>query len=93
MRPGIAHKVTVAAIVLFLLPLFCSSFPQETKVNQRKIDREHKKKEKAKQKEYEEAKKMHVKNQSKETRAMMKKARKDSKKNTPMKPPGSKKCK
>jgi hypothetical protein len=36
---------------------------------------------------------MHKKNQSKETRAMMKKTKKESKKNTPMKAPGGKKCK
>ena len=58
---------------------------QEAKVNQKKIDRDREKKEKEGQKQYEKAVKRHLDNQSKETKAMMKKAKKDSKKNTPLK--------
>ena len=59
--------------------------PQEAKVNQKKIDRNRAKKEKESRKEYEKAVKRHNDNQSKQTKAMMKKAKKDSKKNTPLK--------
>jgi hypothetical protein len=58
---------------------------QEAKVNQKKIDKERAKKEKEGQKQYEKAVKKHMDNQSKETKAMMKQAKKDSKKNTPVK--------
>jgi hypothetical protein len=62
-----------------------TGIPQEAKVNQKKIDRDRAKKEKEAQKDYEKAVKRHMDNQSKETKAMMKKAKKDSKKNTPLK--------
>lgn len=59
--------------------------PQEAKVNQRKIDREHKKKEKQAQEEYEKAIKRHRDMQSKETQQMMKQTKKESRKKTPLK--------
>jgi len=93
MRNCIFYRMRIIAILFFFLPYFAASLPQEAKVNQRKVDREHHRKEKAAKKEYQDAIKMHEKNQSKETRAMMKKSKKENKKNTPMNMPGGKKCK
>lgn len=80
-------------IIVFTFSLFTLAQGQEVKVNQKKVDREHRKREKEANKEYQKALKMHKKNQSKEARAMMKRSKKDSKKNTPMHPPKGKKCK
>ena len=66
---------------------------QEAKVSKRKIEREHRRKEKLAEKNYKKAKKDHVKMQSEGTQSMMKKSRKEAKKKTPMKAPGGKKCK
>jgi hypothetical protein len=87
-----SRKYIVATVILFTI-VFWAFQPQEAKVNQSKINKEHRKKDKIAKKQHEEAIKMHKKNQSKETRAMMKKSKKESKKNTPMKAPGGKKCK
>jgi len=81
-------------LFLILIPSFLFAlYPQEAKVNQRKIEKEHKRNDKKAGKEYNQAKKNHKKRQSKETQSMMKKSLKQSKKNTPMKAPGGKKCK
>jgi Na+-transporting methylmalonyl-CoA/oxaloacetate decarboxylase gamma subunit len=58
--------------------------PQEAKINQKKIDKQREKKAKEAQKEYDRAVKAHYDHQSKETKKMMKQAKKDSKKNTPL---------
>jgi len=84
-------KILISFLVSLFIPftpqIYASQAgkPQEAKVNQRKINRERAKKEKEGQKQYEKAVKKHMDNQSKETKIMMKKARKDSKKNTPLK--------
>ena len=81
-------------LFLILVPHFLFGFyPQEAKVNHQKIEREHKRNYKKAEKEYLQAKKNHQKKQSKETQSMMKQSLKQSKKNTPMKAPGGKKCK
>ena len=67
-------------MILFLTPVIVVSLPQQAKVSQRKVDREHRKTEKAAKSEYKKAIKMHEKNQSKETRAMMKRSKKENKK-------------
>jgi Flp pilus assembly protein TadB len=93
-RTKINKKRFFLFLILVMIPPFLSAlYPQEAKVNQRKIEKEHKRKDKKAEKEYNQAKKDHQKRQSKETQSMMKKSRKQSKKNTPMKAPGGKKCK
>jgi hypothetical protein len=57
---------------------------QEARVNQKKIEKEKKNREKAAMKDYRDALKRHHNNQSKETRTMMKHSRKEAKKNTPV---------
>jgi Flp pilus assembly protein TadB len=80
-------------VLILILPFLFAFYPQEAKVNQRKIEREHQRKAKEAEKNYLQAKEHHQKMQSKETKAMMKQSRKQSKKNTPIRPPGGKKCK
>jgi hypothetical protein len=80
-------------LVLFLFVLADYAISQETKVSKRKIERQQMKNQKKAQKEYDAAVKQHNKNQSKETRAMMKRAKKDSRKDMPVKPAKGKKCK
>ena len=85
-------KLLFATLILFAA--LCSAcIPPQSKTSQARIEKEHRKKEKQAEKQHKEAIKMHEKNQSKGTRAMMKKSKKESRKNTPMKPPGGKKCK
>jgi hypothetical protein len=93
--PGILNwkkTITRLLVCLFFIPLIPQRIVavitpnfQEARVNQKKIDKDRAKKEKEGQKQYEKAVKKHMDNQSKETKIMMKKARKDSKKNTPLK--------
>ena len=90
MQPG--RRIVIAAMIVSA-GLFYAFQPQEAKVNQAKINREQHKKDKIAEKQHQEAMKIHKQNQSKETRAMMKKTKQESKKNTPMKMPGGKKCK
>jgi hypothetical protein len=82
-------KRIIIGLVLtaFLFQVSCtsSSFPSESKVNQRKINAKREKKEKEGQKQYEKAVKQHYDNQSKTTKAMMKRAKREAKKNTPIK--------
>ena len=80
-------------ILFFIIPFLVAFEPQGVKVDQKKIEREHNNKEKAARKEHQKAIRMHEKNQSKETRAMMKRSKKESQGNTPMRPPGGKRCK
>ncbi len=92
-------RLPVLLVAFVLIPFLSASYPQESKVNQRKINRERQKKERQAQKEYEAAVKNHNKLQSKETKSMMKQAKKDSSKNTPVRKrnalnhPGNKTCK
>jgi 3-hydroxy-3-methylglutaryl CoA synthase len=64
----------LAALALSPVPALAG--PKGEKVHQRKIDREKKKRDKEAVKQYEQALKQHHKNQSPETRAMMKSSRK-----------------
>jgi hypothetical protein len=81
-------KILISFLFCLFIPFtprIYAGKPQEAKINQRKIDKKRAKKEKEGQKQYDKAVKKHMDNQSKETKIMMKKARKDSKKNTPLK--------
>ena len=93
MKKRFSKRLIIFSFLFFFLPFLFAFYPQEVKVNQRKVDREHQQKQLAAKKDYDKAIKMHQKNQSKETRAMMKRSKKANKKNTPMKMPGGKKCK
>ncbi|NCA75673.1 MAG: hypothetical protein EOM90_05020 [Alphaproteobacteria bacterium] len=74
-------------ILFFVTPLLFSGLPpQESKVNQRRIEKEREKKKKEAVKKYEQAVKRHQKMQSKDTKSRMKQTRKESRKNTPLKP-------
>jgi hypothetical protein len=86
-------KISLFLYLILALPSGFAFSPQEANLNQRKIEREHKRKDKKAEKEYNQAKKDHQKKQSKETQKMMKRSLKQSQKNTPMKAPGGKKCK
>jgi hypothetical protein len=86
--------------ILFILcammlssPCKPSSFAKGKDPSQRKIEKEKERKDKEAQKKYEQAIKQHEKNQSAATRSMMKETRKESPKNTPIKPSSGKKCK
>jgi hypothetical protein len=61
--------------------------------SQRRIEKEKARKDKESKKQYDKAIKQHMKNQSAATRSMMKQTKKDSPKNTPLKPSSRKKCK
>ncbi len=79
-------------VFLVLIMFLCASsreaislVPQEAKINQRKINKDREKKARESRKQYEKAVKQHMDNQSKATKKMMKKAKRDAKKNTPLK--------
>ena len=93
MKKTLPQKIRLLVLLILILPFLMAFSPQEKKVNQRKINREQRQKENKAEKQYNQAKKDHKKRQSKETQAMMKKSHRESKKNTPMKAPGGKKCK
>jgi hypothetical protein len=93
MKNIIIKKTKLFLLLILIMPFLVAFYPQEAKVNQRKIEKEQKRKDKKAEKQYKQAKKDHKKRQSKETQSMMKKSLKESKKNTPMKAPGGKKCK
>jgi len=76
-------KYIVICLIAFL-PFICQASPQKGGVNQKKIDRERVKKQKAAEKQYNQAVKKHKQKQSKETRTMMKQTKKGSKKATPI---------
>lgn len=87
MRIAIRRWFLTLTILFFVSPvLFSGRPPQESKVNQRRIEKEREKKKKEAVKKYEQAVKRHQKMQSKETKSRMKQTRKDSRKNTPLKP-------
>ncbi|MCX6304885.1 MAG: hypothetical protein NT040_07945 [Bacteroidetes bacterium] len=66
-----------------MLPMLVSFVPQESRVNQKKIERERARKQKQARADYEKAVRRHNIRQSKSTRASMKKMKKESKKVTP----------
>lgn len=82
--------IRVVVFICFLsLSVFSpglSAFPQESKINQKRIEKERIKKQKESEKKYAQAKKRHQKMQTKETRARMKQTRKESAGNTPLRP-------
>jgi hypothetical protein len=73
----------VFIFVMVCMPFLVTSSPQEARVNQKKIKRDHAKKQKKAMKDYNDAVKRHNKNQSKSTRTSMKKTKKESKSRTP----------
>ncbi len=87
------NQFRILLVGLFLLSLFMGCAPQDAKVHQRKLNHDREKKEAAAMKSYQNAVKQHNKNQSKETKAMMKQARKSTGKNTPLKHSSGTKCK
>ena len=80
-------------LFLLIIPLIMSFSPQDAKVHQGKINHDREKKEKIARKNYENAVKQHNKNQSNETKTMIKKARRSKAKNTPLKHSSGTKCK
>jgi hypothetical protein len=70
-----------------------TSFSQGKDKSQRRMEKEKEQKDKEARKKYEMAVKQHEKNQSATTRSMMKETKKESSKNTPLKPSSRKKCK
>jgi hypothetical protein len=77
---------------IIIIPFLVAFKPQGGKSNPHKVERMRQKKEREAQRNYEKRVSMHMKNQSKETKAMMKKARKNQPKNSPVKPSSRKKC-
>ena len=81
------------AMVFTILPFGNYSYSQKPSSSQRRAEKAKAKKEKEATKKYEQAIKQHQKNQSANTRAMMKQTKKDSPKNTPLRKAKGKKCK
>ena len=79
---SLRNKYIIIFLTVFIPTLYAFA-PQESKVNQRKIERERKKKDKAAKKEYDKAVKAHMKHQTPETKAMMKSSKKAAKKTLP----------
>ena len=70
-------------LLILVLPLSQSSCKPQSSVRQQQIDRNRKKQQAKAMKAYKMDLKKHYKSQSKETRAMMKRSRRQSKKHTP----------
>jgi hypothetical protein len=83
----------ILGMLLLTAPCELSSCSSEKNVSQHRIEKEKARKDKEVRKKYEQAIKRHEKNQSATTRSMMKEAKKESPKNTPLKPSNGKKCK
>jgi len=80
--------------IILLTGLFgLSSCSQQKNISQRRIEKEQARKDKEAEKKYQEAVRLHEKNQSATTRSMMKETKKESPKNTPLKRSSGKKCK
>lgn len=73
-------------LIIILFPLLCDYTFQQSKVNQKKIEQEQQKKNKAFKKQYKQAVKRHKSMQSDETKKRMKRTKKESKKLTPVHP-------
>ena len=82
MLRGIHQRLLV--FLILVIPVMNFATPQEAKVNQRKIAKEHERKQKQAVKDYEKAVKHHNNLQSKSTRTSMKKTKKQSRKVTPI---------
>jgi len=83
----------ISGVMLVTTPCMASSFSGGKDHSQRRIEKEKAHKDKEAKKQYDKAIKQHMQNQSAATRSMMKQTRKDSPKNTPLKPSSRKKCK
>jgi hypothetical protein len=83
----------VLGMILLQAPFGFSSCSQQKSATQRRVEKEKARKDKEAQKKYEQAIKLHKKNQSAATQSMMKEAKKESPKNTPLKKSSGKKCK
>jgi hypothetical protein len=83
----------LAAFLLAFPPAFSVSCSSQRPANVRKAEKEKARKDKQAHKQYEKAVKEHMKRQSDATKAMMKQTKKESPKNTPLKPASGKKCK
>jgi len=70
-------------LFVILLPLGYTSCSKEASVRQKQIDRSRKQQEKKARKAYKMDLKKHHKNQSRETRAMMRRSRRNSRKTLP----------
>jgi hypothetical protein len=79
------NRIFIVLITLLICWSFVSCAPRETRVNQKKIERERAKKHNQDLKQYNKAVKRHNNMQSKSTKASMKKTKKDSEKVTPNK--------
>jgi len=79
-KPG---KIII--LIFCTLPFLFSFTPQESHVNQKKIERERRNRQKEAQKQYDKAVKRHNQIQSKETKRRMKETKKEAKKVTPLK--------
>lgn len=73
----------IGSVLLACIPLLIHAVPQESRVNQKKIERERAKKQKKAVKDYEQAVRRHNNMQSKSTKASMKRTKKESKKLSP----------
>ena len=80
------RSIIIALLCLSTFIPFSSSVAQEQRVNHRKIEREREKKQKQAQKDYNQAVKRHKKMQSKETKASMKRSKREAVKLTPLRP-------
>lgn len=77
-------RTLLLVMILTAVAIPHSGSGQQARVNQRKIEREKKQKERLAQKEYKAVLKRHHQRQSKETKAMMKNSRKQAKKTIPV---------
>ncbi|MFZ4521647.1 MAG: hypothetical protein ACOYNC_08075 [Bacteroidales bacterium] len=80
-----ASKIRILSfsLILCFMPVILFAGPQETRVNQKKIEKERAKKKKQSVDEYNKAVRRHNNMQSKTTKASMKRTKKASKKATP----------
>jgi len=86
-------KKGILLLFIIIMPLGLSTYSQKKDASQRRAEKEKAQKEKVAKKKYDLAIKQHIKNQSATTRSMMKQTKKESPKNTPLKPSKGTKCK
>jgi len=86
-------SILLVGMFVLILPAGLTSCSPERSASVRKTEKEKARKDKEARKEYDKAVRQHMKRQSDETRSMMKKTKKETTKNTPLKPTSGKKCK
>lgn len=91
-RNNIVSHLFKTLIALILIVPFLMAFSPKGKSTPRQVEKMRVKKEREAKLQYAKGVKMHMANQSKETKAMIKKAKKEAKKNMPVKPASRKKC-